>query len=240
VARLTRKELKKDPFLSAHYDDILEFGQENYRFILAALAVMILVVAAAYSWKNHKQHQELAANALLGAALNTFNAYVGPASEGALGPGTQTFSTATQKYQAALKQFSEVVEKYGGQKAAGIALYHVGVCQSQLGNTDAAVKTLEQAGEVSDPEIAALARLALADELARAGKIEAAQKIYDQLASHPTETVPAATALLSLANAERFTHPAAARQIYQRLAKEYSSDTYLAETVKEQLSTLSK
>ena len=240
MARLTRKELKKDPFLSAHYDDVVEFGQENYRAILVALAVVILVVVAAYSWKSHKQQQELAANALLGSALNTFNAYVGPASEGALGPGTQTFSTATPKYQAALKQFSEVIEKYGGQKAAQIALYHVGVCQAQLGNTAAAVKTLGQASRASDPEIAALAKLALADELARTGEIDAAQKIYSQLASHPTETVPAATAWLSLANAERFTHPSAARQIYERLAKEYSSDTYLAETVKEQLSTLSK
>jgi tetratricopeptide (TPR) repeat protein len=240
VARLTRKELKKDPFLSVHYDEFIEFGQKNYRLIIGALVVMALVVFAAYSWKSYKRNQELAANELLGAALNTFEAYVGPTSEDAAAPGTQTFSTATQKYQAALKQFSEVVEKYGGQKAAQIALYHVGVCQAQLGNTSTAVKTLEQATNTSDPDIASLARLALADELARTGKIEAAQKIYDQLASHPTQTVPAATAWLNLANAERFSRPAAARQIYERLAKEYGSDTYLAETVKEQLSTLPK
>jgi tetratricopeptide (TPR) repeat protein len=240
VARLTRKELKKDPFLSVHYDDFVEFSQKNYRVMIGALVIIILVVLAAYSWKSHERRQELAANALLGNALDTFQAYVGPASAEAVGPGTQTFSTATQKYQAALKQFSEVFEKYGGQKTGEIALYHVGVCQSQLGNSSAAVNTLEQASHASDPEIASLARLALAGELARIGKIEAAEKVYRQLASHPTQTVPAATAWLNLANAERFTRPAAARMIYQRLVKEYSSDTYLAETVKEQLSTLPK
>jgi tetratricopeptide (TPR) repeat protein len=240
VARLTRKELKKDPFLSVHYDDFVEFAQKNYHTIIGAIVVVTLVVVAAYSWKTYEQRQELEANALLGKALTTFHAYVGSASEEALGPGTQTFSTPTQKYQAALKQFSDVVEKYPRQKASEIALYHVGICQSQLGNSSAAVKTLEQATHVSNSDIASLARLALADELARAGKIDAAQKIYNQLTSHPTQAVPAATAWLNLANAERFSRPGAARQIYQRLAKDYSSDTYLAETVKEQLSTLPK
>jgi tetratricopeptide (TPR) repeat protein len=240
VARLTRKELKKDPFLSVYYDDFVEFAQKNYRAIIAAILLAALAVVAVYSWRSYKQRQELAANALLGTALKTFHAYVGAASEDASAPGGQTFSTPAQKYQAALKQFSEVVEKYPRQKAAEIALYHVGVCQSQLGNSGAAVKTLEQAVRASDPDIASLARLALADELARAGKLDAARKVYAHLAGHPTRAVPAATAWLALANAERFTQPAAAREIYQRLAKDYSSDTYLAETVKEQLSTLPK
>lgn len=240
MARLTRKELKKDPFLSVYYDEIVEFAQKNYHAIIIAILVVALAVVAVYSWRGHQQRQELAANALLGAALSTFQVYVGTASEGALGPGTQAFSTPAAKYQAALKQFSELVEKYPRQKAAEIALYHVGVCESQLGNSSAAVKTLEQAEHASDHDIASLARLALADELARTGKLDAARQIYTQLAAHPTPAVPAATAWLALANAERFTQPGAAREIYQRLAKDYSSDTYLAETVKQQLSTLPK
>jgi predicted negative regulator of RcsB-dependent stress response len=240
VARLTRKELKKDPFLSVYYDDIVEFAQKNYHAIIAAVLLVVLAVLAVYSWRSYEQRQELTANALLGAALNTFNAYVGTASEGALGPGTQAFSTPAAKYQAALKQFGEVVEKYPRQKAAEIALYHVGVCQSQLGNSSAAVKTLEQAEHSSDSDIGSLARLALADELARTGKLDAAKNIYTQLAAHPTPAVPAATAWLALANADRASQPAAARQIYERLAKDYGSDTYVAETVKEQLSTLPK
>jgi tetratricopeptide (TPR) repeat protein len=240
MARLTRKELKKDPFLSVHYDDLMEFVEKNYRGIIGTVVLGILVVGAVYSWRSYARSEVLAANTLLGAALNTFQAYVGPAPEGASAPGEQTFSTAAEKYRTALKQFSEVVEKYPRQKAAEIALYHVGVCQSELGNSDAAVKTLEQAVRASDPEIASLSRLALADELTRTGKLSAGEKLYTELANHPTHTVPAATAWLALANAERATQPAAARKIYQRLAKDYASDTYLAETVKEQLSTLPK
>jgi tetratricopeptide (TPR) repeat protein len=240
VARLTRKELKKDPLLSVYYDDFIEFAQKHYRTIGIAIVIAIAAAVVAYSWTGYRKRQQLAANALLGTAMTTFHAYVGSASADALGPGTKSFETAAQKYQTALKQFSEVVEKYPGQKAAEIALYHVGVCQSQLGNSSVAIKTLDQAAHASDPQIASLARLALANELARMGKVQAAEKIYTQLASHPTQTVPAATAWLSLANAERPTQPAAARKIYQRLAKDYGSDTYLAETLKEQLSTLPK
>ncbi len=240
MARLTRKELKEDPFLSVYYDDFIEFAENNYRTIIAAVVVVILAIAAIYSWRSYEQRRELAANALLGAALDAFHAYVGTASQDALGPGTQTFNTAQEKYQAALKQFSEVAEKYPRQKAGEIALYHVGICQAQLGKTDIAIKTLEQAAQSPDPETASLARLALADELVRAGRLPEAQKIYTQLAAHPTESVPAATAWLALANTDRATNPSAARQIYNRLAQDYSSDADLADTVKEQLATLPK
>ncbi|MGH9447562.1 MAG: tetratricopeptide repeat protein [Terriglobia bacterium] len=240
MARFTRKELKKDPFLSVYYDDFVEFAENNYYALIAGVVIIILAVVSVYSWRRYEQRRELAANTLLGEALGAFNAYVGSASPDALGPGAQAFDTPQQKYQAALKQFSEVVEKYAGLKAGEIALYHVGICQAQLGKTNVAVKTLEEAARSSDAEIASLSRLALAGELARGGNLSQAQTIYTQLAAHPTESVPAATAWLALANAERATSPSAARQIYNRLAKDYSSDADLADTVKDQLSTLPK
>jgi tetratricopeptide (TPR) repeat protein len=238
VAKFTRKELKKDPFLSVYYDDFLEFAQNNYQMIILVVAIIILVVIAVFSWKRYQQNKELAANALLGQALNTFDGYVGQASPNALAPGEQAFATAAEKYKAALKQFTVMAGKFPRQKAGEIALYHAGICQAQLGNSDAALKTLEEASGASDPDIASLARLALADELARTGKLPEARKIYLQLTSHPTVAVPAATAWLALANADRATQPAESRQIYERIAKEYSSDASLAESVNEQLSTL--
>ncbi len=237
MARLTRKELKKDPFLSVYYDDFMEFATENYTAILGAIVVVVLAAVAVYAWRGYKQRQGFAANALLGAALNTFHAPVGAAAQAST-PDAEAFATAQNKYQSALKQFMEVYEKYPGRKAGQIAFYHVGLCQELLGNNAAAVKTLEQAGHVSDQGIASLANFALANELAKTGKLSEAQKLYGELANHPRETVPAPTALLALADSERVPAPAAARQIYERLAKDYASDKYLAETVKQQLSTL--
>jgi TolA-binding protein len=121
-----------------------------------------------------------------------------------------------------------------------IALYHVGLCQAQLGNQNAAIKTLQEAARSSDRELAALAQFALAGELAKAGKTREATKTYDELASHPTSTVPEATALLALADTYRSTQPARAREIYQRLEKKYGSDATIAQVLKDQIASLPK
>lgn len=235
---MTKKELKQDPFLSVYYDDIVEFAQQHYAKLIVAVVVIAAAVVAAVSWKSYQRRQELAANAQLGAALTTFHAYVGSASPDALGPGAQTFATAEAKYKAALKAFSGVAARYPRQKAGEIALYHAGVCEAFLDRRDAALKTLRQAASVPDPEIASLARFALADELARAGRLPEAKNIFLALANHPTRTVPSATAWLALADAERGTDPAAARQIYARVSKQMGSDPYLAEILKEKLAAL--
>jgi len=44
--------------------------------------------------------------------------------------------------------------------------------------------------------------------------------------------------MLALADAYRQSQPAQARQIYQQIEKEFSSNTYLAATVKQQIESL--
>ncbi|MGH9355789.1 MAG: tetratricopeptide repeat protein [Terriglobia bacterium] len=240
MAHLTRKELKKDPFLSIYYDDFVDFAEKHYRELAAALVIIALLVVGVISWNRHAQAQEASANALLGSALAAFHAYVGSASADALGPGIQRFSTTDEKYQASLKGFSAVAAKYPHQKAGEIALYHAGICQAMLGQQTAAVKTLQRAGKSSDPEIASLSRLALADELEQTGKLVQAEEIYNSLAQHPTRTVPAATAWLALADAEAPANPSQARQIYERVSNEMSSDAFLTETLKQKLADLTR
>ena len=240
MAHLTRKELKKDPFLSVYYDDFVEFAEKHYRELAAALIVVALLVVGVMSWKRHTQAQEANANALLGSALATFHAYVGSASADALGPGVQRFSTPDEKYEASLKGFSAVAAKYPRQKAGEIALYHAGICQAMLGQPTAAVETLERAGKSSDQEIASLSRLALGDELEQTGKTAQAEEIYKNLVQHPTRTVPAATAWLALADAEASANPSGARQIYERMSNQMSSDAFLAETLKQKLADLTR
>ncbi|MGH9357758.1 MAG: tetratricopeptide repeat protein [Terriglobia bacterium] len=238
MAHLTRKELKQDPFLSAYYDDFVDFAEKHYAQLAIGAVIIAVIVVALISWKHHEQRQEASANALLGAALATFHGYVGAAPADALGGGVEKFSTEQEKYQAALKAFNSVASLFPRQKAGEIALYYAGTCQALLGQQTAAIKTLQQAGHSSDPNISSLARLALADELARAGKLSSAEGIYKDLAQHPTHTVPAETAWLALADAESATSPSQARQIYERINSEDGSDPYLAETLKQKLAEL--
>jgi len=157
-----------------------------------------------------------------------------------LPPTAPEFTTDQQKYQAALKQFTEVVDKYPRQPAADFARYHVGLCQSALGNDAAAVKTLQAAAKSSDKNTAALASEALAGELNKQGKTDEAIKVYQNLADHPTSTVPRAEALLAEASLYRDTKPAQARALYEQVQKEFGSDPYLSSQVQQQMAGLPK
>ncbi|MGH9429964.1 MAG: tetratricopeptide repeat protein [Terriglobia bacterium] len=237
MAGLTRKELKQDQFTST-YEAIEDYAREHYRELIGAVLAALIIIGLVTGWRVYSRNQEAAANTLLGNALQTFHAYVGAAAPGALGPGQISFPTANAKYKKAIEQFQQVVQKYSRQRAAEIARYHIGICQSELGDNAAAVNTLQKASHASDRQIRALARFALAGEMVRAGNLNDAVKIYQDLAAHPATSVPRATSMLALADAYRPTQPAQARLIYQRMQKEFAEDSYLADILKQQISGL--
>lgn len=237
--RMTRRQLKQDDLRTAfeHYE---AFIKERYKEIIVAVAVAVVVVGAVLGFRFYNDRQEAAANAQLAVALKTFRAYVGVISPEAAGLGSQSFATAQEKYKKALGQFIDIAAKYPRQRAGEIALYHAGVCQAALGDHAAAIKSLDRASRASDSNIASLSKLALAGELVNEGKLPDALKLYQQLADHPTLTVPKATALLAMADAERSTNPAQARHIYETLEKELGSNSTLASLFRDQLADLPK
>lgn len=237
MARLTRQELKKDGIRDS-LEQFEHFAKERHKEMLAVTGMVLVVVGLAAGLKLYVDRQEAEANTLLGAALKTFGAYVGTPAANTQGVDTESFPTARQKYQKALEQLRVVTEKFPRTKAAAIARYHLGVCQADLGDHASAIKTLQEASLYSDRNIASLAKLALAGELAQTGKIQEAVKLDQDLADHPTSAVPRATALLQMADAYRASQPAQARQIYERIEKEFGSDTIVAEAVKLQLASL--
>lgn len=236
MARLTRKELKQDPFLSVYYDDFVEFAQNHYQKMIIVVAVIIIAVVAVVFWRRHGAQQEMAANTMLGQALATFHADVGASAQAT--PGAQTFADAQAKYNAALRQFTSIEKQYPKSTAGQIALYHIGLCQAGLGQESVALTTLQRASQSSDPGVAALAQFAQAGELEKSGQKPQAEALFRRLAEHPTTTVPAATAWLALAGAERQSNPTEARAIYQRVLKSLGSDSELVDAVKQQMATL--
>lgn len=242
MARLTRHELKQDEFLGA-FEQFEDLAKRHYKEIIPVVAVVMLLAGGFLGYRYWSARQESESNALLGTALKTFHASVGPAGGDLFGgqnPTSGTFPTAQDKYKKALEQFNDVVRRFPRQDAAGIARYHAGLCQAQLGDQAGAMKTLQEASRASDPNITALAKLALAGELVRAGKGADAVKLYRELQDHPTSTVPKATAMLGLAEVYRQIQPAQARQVYEQIEKEFSSNTYLTATVKQQMESLPK
>jgi hypothetical protein len=240
VDRLTRHQLKQDEF-RASFEHFEEYLKKHYQDIITVAVLVIAVVGTAGGLKYYIDRQEAAADADLGAALKTFHAYVGTPDPSTMGPDAEAFPTAEAKYKKALEQFSAIEKKYRmfpRPKAVTIARYHLGVCQALVGDRAAGIKTLEAVGQDRDREMSALARFALAGELVKNGKLPEAAKTYQDLADHPTLSVPKATALLALAETYRDTQPARARQIYLQVQNEFGSDTRVAEALKQEMAGL--
>ena len=237
--RQTRHQLKHDEFKDTLVQ-IEDYVREHYKEILNYSIIAVVVVGLGVGLKYYTDRQEAAANADLGEALSTFRAYVGQPTPGKQ-PGGATFSTSQEKYKKALQEFDAILDKYKmlpRPKAVAIARYQAGVCQSLLGDHPAAIQTLTEASMDHDTEIAAMAKFALAGELAKSGKTQEAAKLYQDLVDHPTTTVPKASALLALADAYREAQPAQARQIYERVEKEFATNASVAQAVKQDIASL--
>ena len=238
--RRTRQQLKHDEFK----DSLViaeEFIKDHAKEIINYAIIVVVVVGLAMGLRYYTDRQEASANADLGAALTTFRGYVGQPTPGETTPNSVTFATAQEKYKKALEQFNAIINKYTvipRPKAVDIARYQAGVCQSLLDDHAGAIQTLTEASTVHDTEIASMAKFALAGELVRSGKTEQAVKLYQELADHPTLDVPQASALLAMGDAYRASQPAKAREIYQRVAKDFASDPTIAQAVQQQIATL--
>ncbi len=240
---LSRHELKEDRVRTA-FEDYEAFAKEHYKEILAYIVLTLAIVGGVFGAKVLIAQAEADANTKLGAALDTYHAYVGATSPELTNSGMQSFPTAQEKYKKALAEFQAVNDVAGAQKLLPrlkpmrLAKYYAALCSAQLGDDASAIKGLEDSSHDSDAAIASLAKFALAGEYVKTGKVQDAIKIYQDLSDHPTASVPRATALLALAGAYRGTQPAQARQIYERLGKEYQDDAALAGELKQQASSL--
>ena len=243
MAKLSRRELKEDRLQTA-FEDYEAFAKEHAREIIASVVIFLVAVGAVFGVRMLVNKTQATANTKLAAALDTYHAYVGPASPELAGQVTQTFATDQEKYTKALAEFRAVTDVTGIEKllpkvkAVRIARCYEGMCQAHLGQAAAASKNLQESARDSDPDIASLAQMALAGEDVKTGKVADAIKIYQELSDHPTSTVPRSTALLALAGVYRASQPAQAREVYKRLISEYGTDPSLAAELNQQISSL--
>jgi tetratricopeptide (TPR) repeat protein len=240
VDRQTRHQLKHDEFKDTLVS-VEEYFRDHYKEIINIAIIVVVVLGLAAGLKFYTDRQEAGANADLGEALATFRAPVGQSNPGQNDPVGATYPTAQDKYKKALQQFDAILDKYKmppRPEAVAIARYQAGICQSLLGDHNGAAQTLTEASMGGDAEVAAMAKFALAGELAKSGKTPEAIKLYQELVDHPSITVPKASALLAMADAYRDSQPAQARQIYERVEKEFASNASVAQAVKQDIASL--
>jgi predicted negative regulator of RcsB-dependent stress response len=112
----------------------------------------------------------------------------------------ESFTSGAERARAAHSQFQKVADQYGWTNAGRIALYMSGVTALDMGDAKAAEQDLKSVADGRDADLASLAKLALAGLYRDGGHTAEAQKLYQELIDHPTNSVTKATAQLQLAS----------------------------------------
>lgn len=196
---VTRQKLKKDDQLVTVAKSGLEWASENRRQVVLlssiVLGVIVLAVAAGwiYSYRSGK------ASAGLGAAMQIYQTPIDDPSQPAPA-GTKTYASVADRAKAANPAFMDVANHYGMTKDGRVSRYFGGLTYVDEGQYDSAETQLKQVAGGWDKNLAALAKLALAQMYRQTARDAQAVTLYQELSAHPTETVPAGLAQLQLAD----------------------------------------
>jgi tetratricopeptide (TPR) repeat protein len=218
VQGYTRRQLKEDKFVETA-QGAAEWTAAHRTQVIASAVVLLVVVAATLGFITWRSHQNDAANLALGAAMRVFNANVRTPGAPA-GTEPDTYASVAERGKAAEKQFKSVADQYPHTDAGHIARYLEGVAAMQAGENAVAEKQLKAAADSGDKNVAALAKMALANYYRANNRPSDATRIYKDLAEHPTETVSKSAAQLAMADMYETTDPQQAASIYQQIQKE--------------------
>ena len=223
----TRRQLKEDKFVETAQGAAAWTASHRQPLIYGVVAVIVLVLAGTgfITWRN-KQND--AANLALSGAMRVFNASIRPAGSPAT-PDVQSYGSLAERGKTAEKEFRTVADKYSHTDAGKIARYLAGVSALQGGDNAAAEQELKSAADSGDKNVAALAKMALANYYRSANRNSDAIRLYKDVADHPTDTVSKPAAQLAMAEMYETTDPQQATSLYQQIQKE-NPNTSAAQT----------
>jgi tetratricopeptide (TPR) repeat protein len=201
VAKYKKKrarELQHDRFrdttmsLFDRLGDALEGRGQTILYTLGGLVVAALLVIFFVKWNARKNDE---ARQALGRAINIATATVSsiPVSN----PSDNTFSSEQARSQSAIQAFEKVAAKYGDPYKTE-ARYFIATNQLSL-DRQKGMTELAELGNSNIPEVAALAKFALAQAKESDGKLDEAAQLYVALVKLNSPIVTPETANLRLA-----------------------------------------
>jgi tetratricopeptide (TPR) repeat protein len=219
VQGYTRRQLKEDKFVETAQGAAAWTASHRQEVIYGSVAIIVLVLATVgfITWRSR---QNEAANIALGSALRAFNSALRPASAPVTADNKDQFTSITDRAKTAEKQFKSVADQYPHTDAGKIARYMEGVAAMQGGDNADAERLLKVAADSSNKNVAALAKMALANYYRANNRASDATRLYKDLADHPSDTVSKAAAQLAMAETYESTDPQQATSIYQQIQKE--------------------
>ncbi len=212
----TRQALKHDQFVDTTKHG-LEWATDHRRSVILTSSILvgaIIVVVLGVVLYNSRAGQ---ASVAFGAAMQAYQTPLAAPGQ-AVPPGVKTYPSIAERAKAANQLFMGVADKYGMTPDGRVSRYFGGLTYMEEGQNAPAESTLKQVASGWNGDLAALAKLSLAQLYRQTGRDPQAIDLYNELAAKPTNTVPPGLAQLQLAELyEAQNKPEMAKKIYAQL-----------------------
>jgi predicted negative regulator of RcsB-dependent stress response len=216
VDQQTKAALKHDQFVDTTTHG-LDWVSENRQTVIVGAAALVLVILLAIGGSALYNYRSEAASSAFGAAMQDYQTPLAQPGQ-PVPPGTKTYPSIAARAKAANAEFVAVADKYSFTSVGKVALYFAGLTEVEAGENASAESTLQKVASGWNGDLAALARLSLAQLYRQTGRDPQAIDLYNELSVKPTSTVPAGLAQLQLAELyEAEGKPEAAKKIYAQL-----------------------
>jgi tetratricopeptide (TPR) repeat protein len=216
VDQQTKKALKHDQFVDTTNHG-LEWASENRRSVIVTsaivLAAILIVVGGVLFYNSHASQASVA----FGAAMQAYQTPLAAPGQ-PVPPGVKTYASVNDRAKAANDLFIDVANKYSMTPDGKVARYFAGLTYLEEGQNASAESTLKQVASGWNGDLAALAKLSLAQLYRQTGRDSQAIDLYNEITAKPANTVPGGVAQLQLAELyEAQGKPDLAKKIYAQL-----------------------
>jgi tetratricopeptide (TPR) repeat protein len=216
VDQQTRQALKHDQFVDTTKHG-LEWATENRRSVILTSSILLAVVVVAVCSAILYNSRANQASVAFGAAMQAYQTPLAAPGQ-AVPPGIKTYATINDRAKAANDLFMGVADKYSMTPDGKVARYFGGLTYMEEGQNAPAESTLKQVAGGWNGDLAALAKLSLAQLYRQTGRDPQAIDLYNELTAKPTNTVPPGLAQLQLAELyESQNKPEMAKKVYAQL-----------------------
>jgi tetratricopeptide (TPR) repeat protein len=216
VDQQTRQALKHDKFIDSTNHG-LEWASENRRSVIVTSSIVLLAILIVIGGVLIYNSRSAQASVAFGAAMQAYQTPIAAPGQ-QVPPGVKTFASVSDRAKAANSLFMGVADKFSMAPDGKVARYFAGLTYLEEGQNGPAESTLKQVADGWNGDLAALAKLSLAQLYRQTGRDSQAIDLYNQLTAKPTTTVPAGLAQLQLAELyETQGKPELAKKIYAQL-----------------------
>src|SRR5947207_13534515 len=239
-----RRELKEND-VARMIAATREFAQQHGNQLTTALIVVLVLVAGVFGFFAYRNREQSRGQDLLGQAMVVLNTAVVPVTATA-NPGDApaaasitakgTFSTESQKLNAAVPKLKAAADAYPDTQAGVQARYHLAASLAALGQQKDAVtqfdEVIRRAG--ADSLYGRMAQMGKADAELASGQADAAIATWKELQAKKDANLPEDAILMQLGRAYQAKgNTDEARKTFTDIVDNHPDSPYVAEARKE-------